>query len=62
LKWSLKKLISLARDFTQAINRRKPDAEGIAHDKRSMEKELRALGHGRKTAKTMVAEHFRNRG
>lgn len=61
----MKKLRTVARqvrDFAQAIIRRKPDAESIALEKRAMERKLRADGHGRKTAMTMVAEHYRDRG
>jgi hypothetical protein len=59
---ALKTLIRQAAGFTQNINRRRPDAESIALEKRKMERKLRAAGHGRKTAMTMVAEHFKNRG
>ena len=41
---------------------RQPEAQRIAHEKRLLERELRAAGHGRKTAMAMVSEHFRNRG
>ncbi len=55
----LKKLIRQAVEFKQDINRRRPDAELIALEKRKMERKLRDAGHGRKTAMMMVAEHFK---
>jgi hypothetical protein len=59
---TLKQLIRLARDFAQGINRRKPDAEDIAHEKRTYERQLRAAGHSRRESMRLVSEHFRNRG
>jgi len=58
----LRQLIRAARDFLQPINRGgEPEALRLAHEKRALERELRAAGRSRAEAVAMVAERYRNR-
>lgn len=59
---TLKQLIRHACDFALLIDRRKPDALRIAHEKRAMQRRLRSEGCSRTEANHRVWEHFRNRG
>ena len=51
MKKGLRQLIRSARGFMQPINHdTEPEALRLAHEKRALERELRAQGYGRRAA------------
>lgn len=61
MKKTLRQLIRQARDFAVTIEGGKPKELLVAHEKRRMERELRAQGHSRAEAVALVAQRYRNR-
>lgn len=63
MKKKLRHLIRSARDFVQPINHGgEPEALRIAHEKRLLERKLRAEGYGRAAATAEASKRFRARG
>ena len=56
----MKTLAARVRRALAGLVAGKPEVQRIAHEKRLLERELRARGHSRTHARAIVAERFRD--